>query len=212
MYSDTLIIIFAREPLAGQVKTRLIPALGAEGACHLYKQLLEHTLTTCIESALADIQLCITPESHTAYFNNLSQEKYFQLAIQSGEDLGKRMFNAIVSALKYYKKVLLIGTDCPFINADDLQQAINVLDNYEMVFSPAHDGGYVLVGGKTIKAEIFSDISWGSDRVMQQTRNCLKNSGLSWYELATQYDIDIAKDLPQIESLFKFKKSYFIQI
>jgi len=174
MHSDTLIIIFAREPVAGQVKTRLIPALGAEGACHLYQQLLEHTLNTCIQADLADIQLCITPESNTAYFNNLPHAKYFQLSMQTGNDLGTRMFNAMVSALNQYKKVILVGTDCPFLSADDLHQAIITLDNYDMVFSPAYDGGYVLVAGKTIKLEVFSDIDWGTEQVMQQTRRCNK--------------------------------------
>ena len=208
MHSDTAIIIFAREPVAGQVKTRLIPALGAEGACHLYQQLLEHTLNTGIQSALADIQLCITPESDTAYFNRLSQAKHFQLSIQTGDDLGQRMFNAMASALKHYKKVLLIGTDCPFLSADDLQQAIAALDNYNMVFSPAYDGGYVLVGAKNIIVEIFSAIDWGTERVMQQTRSCLNNTDLSWYELAKQYDIDVPEDLRHIEQLFQFKKKY----
>jgi len=200
MYLDTLIIIFAREPVAGQVKTRLIPALGAEGACHLYQQLLEHTLNTCIQADLADIQLCITPESNSTYFNNLSQARYFQLSRQTGNDLGTRMFNAMLSALNYYKKVILLGTDCPFLKADDLQQAIMALDNNDMVFSPAYDGGYVLVAAKTIKPDIFSDIDWGTERVMQQTRRCLTNTDLSWRELTTQYDIDIAEDLQHLEA------------
>ena len=208
MCSDRLIIIFAREPVAGLVKTRLIPALGAEGACHLYQQLLNRTLTTCIHSALADIQLCITPESNTAYFTQLPQAAHYQLSLQTGDDLGQRMFNAMTSALKHYKKVLLIGTDCPFMSADDLQQAINALDNDDMVFSPAYDGGYVLVGAKNTKADIFSAIDWGTERVMQQTRDCLNNSDLSWAELAQQYDIDVPEDLRHIEQLNLSSKAF----
>jgi len=212
MHSDTIIIIFAREPVAGQVKTRLIPALGAEGSCHLYQQLLDHTLNTSIQSALADIQLCITPESNTAYFTQLPQAKHFQLSMQTGDDLGKRMFNAMASALNNYKKVILIGTDCPFLSTDDLQQAITVLDNVDMVFSPAYDGGYVLVGAKKIKTEVFSAIDWGTDQVMQQSRNCLKNTDLSWYELAKQHDIDVPEDLQTLEQCFKFEKAFHYSV
>ena len=198
--TDTAIIIFAREPVAGQVKTRLIPALGAEGACQLYTQLLEHTLHTMTHSFLADIIVCITPESEEQYFLQMPQAHLFFLSVQYGQDLGARMYNALASALKSYSKAILVGTDCPFLTPKDLQEAINALDHSDMVFSPAYDGGYVLVGAKKTHSKLFAHIDWGTEQVMEQTRTCLKKYGVSWQELSKQYDIDVAEDLPRLLS------------
>lgn len=199
-HNDNCLIIFAREPVAGQVKTRLIPALGTQGASFLYQQLLNYTIDMSINTEFFDVILCITPESDTNYFSQMPQSHYFSIAIQQGNDLGARMFNAMALALKKYKKVLLIGTDCPFLNSTDFQKALRKLSQYDMIFSPAYDGGYVLVGAKQIKKEIFSHIAWGTDQVMEQTRNSLINNTLSWCELDKKHDIDTAEDLPYLDT------------
>jgi rSAM/selenodomain-associated transferase 1 len=204
-YPDAVIIIFAREPAVGQVKTRLIPALGKEAATELYRQLLNYTVQNTLSASLSSVKLCITPESNRQYFMQMECAAYFGLAEQEGNDLGRRMFNAMASALEQYSKVILIGTDCPFISHQLLKQAIDTLDNYDMVFSPASDGGYVLVGAKKILPEIFIDIDWGTDAVMQQSRIALSQSSLSWHELAVQHDIDIEDDLKYLALHNEFK-------
>ncbi len=194
-FPETLIIVFAREPVQGLVKTRLIPALGAEGATELYKRLLDFTISNVIDSHLSPVNLCITPESNTSYFDLMPAARHFELSVQNGRDLGERMYFALVQALTRYSKVILIGTDCPFLTKNDLELAIKALDEHDMVFSPATDGGYVLVGAKNVTQAIFMDIDWGTNRVMQQSRNILSRLDFSWYELPEKNDIDVKSDL-----------------
>ncbi|MCN4144788.1 MAG: TIGR04282 family arsenosugar biosynthesis glycosyltransferase [Thiohalomonas sp.] len=194
-YPDTLVIIFAREPVAGQVKTRLIPALGEEAATNLYKQLLDYAINNVITSDLSPANICITPESNRHYFTQMACSSQFQLSVQSGNDLGARMYNALALALKHYSKAILIGTDCPFLSHNDLQQAIAALDNNDMVFSPANDGGYLLVGAKAVNPQVFKQIDWGTEKVMAQTRMMLLKHKVSWQELSAKNDIDIEDDL-----------------
>ena len=194
-YPDTLIIVFAREPLTGQVKTRLIPTLGKEGATELYRRLLDYTVDNVIAAALSPVNICITPESSTTYFTQMSCAEQFEISLQTGHDLGARMYHAIASGLQQYSKVILIGTDCPFLRKDDFQQAIMSLDANDMVFSPAIDGGYVLIGAKKVIPEIFANIDWGTDRVMAQSRQALSDNDFCWRELSQQCDIDVKEDL-----------------
>ena len=194
-YPQSLIVIFAREPVAGQVKTRLIPALGEQGATRLYCRLLDYAINNALNSRLAPVNICITPESNAAYFKQQSYADSVELSVQQGDDLGKRMQHALESALQTYEKVILIGTDCPFLKKSDLQQAISALQMHDMVFSPAADGGYVLVGARQTQLPVFNNIDWGTEQVMQQTRTALKTACLSWQELDMQHDIDVAADL-----------------
>ena len=202
-YSDTLIIIFAREPISGQVKTRLIPSLGAKGALKLYSRLLDYAIDNVLQAKLCPLQLCITPESKPDYFLKKTQNENVPITLQSSGDLGERMSQAINQALKHYKKVILIGSDCPFLTKVDLQQAIIALDTRDMVYSPASDGGYVLVAAKNISASAFKNIQWGSERVMQQTRQNLLDNSISWKELTEQHDIDIPADLKYLTGSFR---------
>lgn len=203
--SDTLIIIFAREPVPGQVKTRLIPALGETGATLLYKRLLDSIMNTITASGLAAINLCITPESSMNYFAEMCAKNNFELSVQTGNDLGVRMYNALAKALERYAKAVLIGTDCPFLTAADLQQAIIALNNNDLVFSPAKDGGYVLVGASRAIKLPFQQIDWGTEQVMSQTRRNLLQHNISWQELPEHYDIDTPDDLKQLALHRDFK-------
>lgn len=209
-HSDTVIIIFAREPVPGQVKTRLIPALGEKGAAKLYQRLLKYSINNVVDGALSAVNVCVTPESDKNYFFQMTGSVNFKLSVQAGKDLGTRMYNALAQALNYYSKAILIGTDCPFLSLDDLQQAINALDNNDMVFSPANDGGYVLVGAKKTNSAIFEHIDWGTNMVMVQTRTALVQHKISWQELTEQYDIDIEDDLRKLLVHNKFK--HFVEV
>ncbi|MCU7800970.1 MAG: TIGR04282 family arsenosugar biosynthesis glycosyltransferase [gamma proteobacterium symbiont of Lucinoma myriamae] len=208
-YPDTLVIIFAREPLAGQVKTRLIPTLGEEGATKIYKQLLDYAINNVITSNLSPANICITPESNRHYFTQMTCSSQFELSVQSGNDLGERMYNSLIQALKHYSKAILIGTDCPFLSHNDLQQSIATLDNNDMVFSPANDGGYVLVGANAVNPvvfeQVFEQIDWGTEKVMAQTRMKLLKHKVSWQELSAQNDIDIEADLKYLPLHNKFQ-------
>lgn len=210
---NTVIIIFAREPVVGQVKTRLIPALGKQGATELYRQFLDYAIDQHTVSYgrfnslnLAPVQLCITPESRDGYFYETYGYGRFTCSRQVGNDLGSRMYNALDSALKSYSKAILIGTDCPFLSPDDLQQAVIALDDHDVVFSPASDGGYVLIGvKKRVTTALFNNIDWGTERVMAQTRGFMKANKLSWLELTEKNDIDIQDDLRYLLEHNEFK-------
>lgn len=208
LYPDALIIIFAREPIPGQVKTRLIPALGKEGAANLYKRLLDYAVQNVSSANLAPANLCITPESCKQYFTQINSSSSFEFSEQVGEDLGSRMHNALASGLKKYSKIILIGTDCPFLSKDDLQQAIEALDSNDMVFSPARDGGYVLVGASKLTPDLFENIDWGTERVMEQSRKNLHRYGFSWHELSIQFDIDDENDFKYLLEHNEFKEIY----
>ena len=207
-HPDALIIIFAREPVYGQVKTRLIPALGEKGATEFYSKLLAYTINNVITAVLSPVNLCITPESHISYFAEMPCADQFEISLQAGDDLGMRMYHALASGLKQYSKVILIGTDCPFLKKTDLQQAISALDENDMVFSPAKDGGYVLVGAKKVLPDIFTDIEWGTDKVMEQSRKALTVNDFCWQELSEQQDVDIESDLRYL-TLHDDFKDYF---
>jgi rSAM/selenodomain-associated transferase 1 len=208
LHPDTLIIIFARQPVAGQVKTRLIPFLGVEKATRLYQRLLATTLQLCQQpfssgELLAPMQLNITPESNAAWFTDWDLASGVDIVFQSGQNLGTRMDNALKNALVHFSKAILIGTDCPFLNQDILLQSIKALDDNDMVFVPAHDGGYVLVGARRLATGCFDEIQWGTEHVMQQTRIKLQDCGLSWQELAKQHDVDDKNDLKYIPYLIE---------
>ena len=216
-YPDCLIIIFAREPVPGQVKTRLIPTMGEEKATELYRRLLMRTLTQYSDdnlssthskrfsTGLAPVSLCLTPESRVEYFQQLPGIDSFNISCQKGNELGARMYNALFEALETYERAILIGTDCPFFTVEDAAQAIEALNKVDMVFAPANDGGYVMVGARRLTRACFTDIDWGTEQVMSQTRERLRSAQTSWFELPQQIDIDNENDLKYIMQVNEFK-------
>lgn len=207
-FPDTQIIIFAREPVAGQVKTRLIPTLGKQGATEFYIALLDLTLHKIYHYNLSPVSVCITPESNMRYFSERYPYADLQITTQTGSDLGQRMYYALEQSLKQYSKAILIGTDCPFLDNNDLQHSIKALDSRDMVFSPAKDGGYVLVGARQLLLGSFDNIEWGTEQVMKQTRHRLTELNICWQELSAQHDIDNEDDLKYLlQHIHKFSES-----
>lgn len=216
LHPDTLIIIFAREPVYGQVKTRLIPVLGKSGATELYRQMLAYTIRQHTHghdwpqaTILAPVSLCITPESRASFFHSMEDLPALDCFQQRGDDIGLRMYHAFQVALKNYQKVILIGTDCPFLTSEDVRQAIISLENHDVVLSPASDGGYVLIAAKKPILELFQHIDWGTERVMAQTRQVMETLNLSWKELPEKNDIDVKGDLRYLKQHTEFKEYNF---
>ncbi|MCK5667123.1 MAG: TIGR04282 family arsenosugar biosynthesis glycosyltransferase, partial [Thiotrichaceae bacterium] len=201
---DSLIIIFARQPIIGQVKTRLIPVLGELGATQLYTRLLDHAINNVLAAKICPLEICITPESDMDYFFSQYNRQKLTLSRQSQGDLGDRMYQAMHLALQNYSKVILIGSDCPFISRAVLVQSVTTLNNHDMVFSPASDGGYVLIGAKNISAAVFENIQWSSEHVMSQSRQRLSAEQISWKELSVQHDIDVAADLNYLPDVLRY--------
>jgi rSAM/selenodomain-associated transferase 1 len=197
------VLVFAKAPVPGRVKTRLIPALGASGAAELHRQLVVRTLRTAMAAALGSVELWCAPDASDAFFLACAKEFGVNLRVQGRGDLGSRMARALRSALTNGSPALLIGSDCPALNAQYLRDAAAACaSGHDAVFSPAEDGGYVLIGlARSPPAGLFGDIAWGSASVMQETRRRLTQLGWRWHEMATLWDVDRPEDLPRLHQL-----------
>ncbi len=177
--------------MPGYVKTRLIPALGAEGAASLYTGLLKQTVESVVAADLAPVQLWCAPDSANAFFQRLASQYDLLLCDQSGTGLGERMHHAAGLALKASDAVLLMGADCPLLSGVHLAQALQwLMDGEDAVLGPAEDGGYVLLGLRQNSAALFEEMPWGSDQVLELTRRRLAGLGWRWQELEPLWDLD----------------------
>ncbi len=196
-HSDARIVMFAKLPRLGKVKTRLQPELSAEQALDIYQQLFHHGLNTLQAARLCPFELWFDATPAPALVEQIMQ-RYGpgDIRVQRGDDLGQRMLHAAHDVMQRADKMLLIGADCPAIDKRYLSAALQKLTrSTPVVLGPASDGGYVLVGACTSSLPIFDAIDWGSDRVLNQTRLRLRRAGIDWYELPVLSDIDRPEDL-----------------
>ncbi len=187
------VIVMAKAPLAGFAKTRLIPALGAEGAAALAARLLDAAVAQA--AAFASVDLCCAPDASHPAFQRLAKTHAIELSAQGEGDLGARMARAFERHLAQHSAALMIGTDAPSIDAAMLQRAAHALSDADAVFIPALDGGYALIGLCRPAPSLFSGMTWSTDRVMAQTRERLAAAGLRHTELPAVADIDEPTDL-----------------
>ncbi len=199
--SKNLLIVFAKPPIAGQAKTRLIPALGPQGAADLHFRLLCDTVSRLVTPERWNTQLWVASHPAHAAFQSLAYEHAILLRTQQGRDLGERMYRALAHSLENFQRVVLIGTDCPILTKTVVQEAFAQLGNHDVVFNPAEDGGYVLVGARAIVADLFEGIAWGENDVMQQTLQRLQSSHLTWRLGDCYWDVDTPEDLARYHAL-----------
>lgn len=197
--TGTAVIVFAKAPQPGAVKTRLIPLLGAEGAAALHVRLVRHALDTAREASLPWIELHCAPGAGAPFFQSCAGHYGITVRAQAGGDLGARMLAAFAQALPEHPRVLLIGSDCPALTARHLRQAERALrDGADAAFVPCEDGGYALIGLRRAEAALFDDMTWGGGNVMAETRARLKRLGWSWRELETLWDVDRPEDYARL--------------
>ncbi len=196
LYPNAKILVFAKAPVPGQVKTRLLPILNEREAANLHTKLVHETLILTHQQPLCPVQLWCSPVLDHPLFQDLGGKFPLSFHLQQGDDLGERMQHALSTALKSCKFAILIGCDCPSLSSDDLHSVLSSLQNgCDVVLGPAEDGGYVLIGVNSVVHDLFSNISWSTSTVLTETRTRVTQLGLSCEELALQWDIDRPEDL-----------------
>lgn len=190
------VAIFAKAPIPGFAKTRLIPALGPEGAAALQTRLIAHAAATAAAAAIGKITLWGAPDDSHPVFQSAKIRHGTALARQPPGDLGARMFAAFAAA---GGPLLAIGTDCPALTPGHLRACAEVLrDGLDAVAIPAQDGGYVLLGLRRPEARLFIDMPWGTPKVMGETRSRFARLALAWREPARLWDLDRPEDLARL--------------
>ena len=196
-----VIVVFAKAPVPGQAKTRLIPALGAEGAAIFHRSLVQRTLLTATAARAGDVEMWCAPTTDHPFFAQCATTYGVTLKVQSEGDIGRRMHAVAVDVLSRSKKMILIGTDCPALTKEDIQQTVRDLGaGFDAVFLPVEDGGYTLVGLSRPELSIFQGIDWSTERVMAQTRDRLQRLDWRWKELPLRWDLDRPQDLERLTS------------
>jgi len=193
-HSRVAVAILSRAPLPGQSKTRLIPALGSDGAAELQRRMLKATVRSALAANLGPVRLWCAPDPAHPDFAACLELGRISLHAQPSGDLGARMLAAIDHELP----TLVVGTDCPALTPSLLHEAAISLSEVEAVVIPAEDGGYVLIGLRRPDARLFADITWGGPLVLAETRQRLRDCGYRWNELAPLPDVDRPADLDRL--------------
>jgi uncharacterized protein len=186
------ILVFARAPVAGQAKTRLIPALGAEGAAQLHRRLVHRALKVACAAGIGSVELWCAPDCDHPFFLDCALAHGCRLQTQPPGDLGERMRAALVSELP----ALLLGSDAPGLEPGILRAAARALVSAsDCVLVPAPDGGYVMIGLSVAAPGLFDQMPWGGPEVLAETRRRCLRQGLRLTELQPCPDIDRPADL-----------------
>ena len=193
--SRTRIVIFAKAPVPGKVKTRLIPALGEIGAARLAHKMLLDTVTEAFAANLSIPETCTDPHPLDAEWQGFLPAQHMRMTAQGEGDLGARLARVARRAILLRENVLLIGTDCPELDRHRLRAAAEKLTSHDAVIHPTLDGGYALLGLRRFDASLFSDIRWSSDAVAEQTIDRIEALGWSLHVGETLRDIDDPEDL-----------------
>ncbi len=191
MNEEGVLMIFVKNPVEGQVKTRLAEEIGDHKALWLYKTLINHTAKVTKD----------LPYPKKVFYSNFidSSDEWtlpgFRKDLQSRGDLGEKMGAAFIENLKYYQKAVIIGSDCPGLGTHHLKTAFQKLDEYDFVIGPAMDGGYYLLGMKAYLPAIFSGKSWSTSNLLTETLETLKKHDKNYFLLEELNDIDTLGDL-----------------
>lgn len=199
----TRLVIFAKAPLAGFAKTRLIPALGAEGAATLARSMLSHTLVQALAAGMQAVELCMSPAPSDPAWKDVALPHAVERREQGEGDLGVRMDRAIQRALAQQQgSVLLIGTDCPALSAAHIAEADRQLEQHDAVLIPAADGGYVLIGLKAPGPSLFTGMAWSTPVVAADTLHRMASLNLRVWQGPLLHDIDEQADLEHLPAIF----------
>lgn len=184
------LIIFARKPQLGKVKTRLAATAGEKTALAVYEKLLVHTRMVARETGI-DTYVFLTEPTDDHFWED------FYCELQVGATLGDRMQQAFhFLFLKKYNECVIIGSDCPGLATEIIIAAFDDLQKNDVVIGPATDGGYYLLGIKEPRPALFQNIDWSTEKVFSQTIQAIEKQKLSYTEGVTLNDVDEEKDVP----------------
>ena len=189
------IVIIAKAPRPGYAKTRLIPALGAHGAAALAQQMLRHAVHIALQADVGPVELCAAPDTHDPAWAALALPPELNWSDQGEGDLGERMARVAQRTLHRGESVLLIGTDCPQMDASHLQGAATSLQTHNACLTPTLDGGYALLGLNQFHGSLFDDMPWSTAAVTAETRR--RAAAIPWtlHLMKTLRDVDEPDDL-----------------
>jgi len=187
-----LLMIFIKNPVAGEVKTRLGASIGSTNALQVYKKLLSHTREIAVQVKCdREIWYSSMIDRRDSWNSDLFEKK-----LQQGRNLGVRMSGAFQQAFEAgYEKAVIIGSDCPELEPQHIEDAFDALRSQDAVIGPSEDGGYYLLGMKKYTPEIFSDIEWSTSSVFEETKRHFEQLGLTCKTLEVLNDIDTIEDL-----------------
>ena len=188
------VLVFARAPIPGRCKTRLIPALGAVGAAALHRRLVRRTLEAALDSG-AIVELWCAPGPAHGFFLGCRRELGVRLRRQPQGDLGQRMALALAHVLREgAPAAVLVGSDCPELTLADFTRAFATLQRADCALQPSADGGYVLIGARRFERRALAGIRWSSGHELAQTRRRFARLGLACGALPPRHDLDTPRD------------------
>jgi len=193
------LIIFARNPIRGKVKTRLAATLGEDKALSIYQSLLEHTV---------QITHQLPCDRYVFYADGISLNDHWLSDVyrkenQVGADLGARMHHAFDTLFqRSYEQVLIIGTDCFELTPEILENAFTILRKHEVVIGPSVDGGYYLLGMRQLYPFLFEEKAWSTNTVYNSTIQQLEMHQISYDTLPILNDIDTEEDRKEYNSKY----------
>ncbi len=190
------VILLAKAPLKGRVKTRLAAKVGSEKATQIYEELLKKTIRTIQKLKKKDVFIFYTPKGHKHFFSS-----YGRCFLQRGNNLGERMYNAIKRVFSLgYSRIVLIGSDIPGLKEELIEQAFNLLEINDIVIGPTEDGGYYLIAMKRPYRLVFKDIPWSTEQTFQVTVKRANSRGLRVGYTDTLVDIDTLTDYLRLKA------------
>ena len=193
------VLVFAKPPLLGKVKTRLVPEMGAELALDVHREMVDLTLE---KVAQLDCSATLWLSESSQEGASWGQTHSLPVEVQRSGDLGIRMLDAFAKTLAASaNKVVLIGSDCPILSQEDIRDAFSWLDHHDLVIFPCEDGGYGLIGMKQTHVQVFSEISWSTPKVMSETLDRARNSNLSVKCGRVIWDVDYIEDWQRYQRL-----------
>lgn len=193
------LMLFAKAPMLGKVKTRLAASGGKGNALRIYHQAVSHMLAELSQVSADRKIIYVAPRMHP-WLNAQARQWGWEMRVQRPGDLGQKMHAALSRELKCSDQAVIVGADCVGLNAGQIEAAFGALSQYPLVFVPSDDGGYVLVGSTKSRFDVFRHIPWGSGYVWHRTQRRLERMKIKYHVAGQAWDLDHWEDLKRFKA------------